>query len=101
MPLSKHHVPPRCYHEPDTFEIKIPKFKHAAYHKLLGIPPSFDEARRRLAERRNEYLEGRLSEDLMFHFKTLFVKATLPMEDIEQELLVTWWTRRPKRPRQK
>ena len=104
VPLSKHHVPPRCYRDPDTFVIKIPKFKHDAYHRLLGIPASFDEARRILTERRDDYLSGQLPADLAQHLRILFTETVIRErgEEMEQILLEVWWTRpRTKRSRRK
>jgi len=96
VPLSKHHVPPQCYELPDTFVIRVPKFKHDAYHKLLGIPASFDEARRILAERRDDYIRGKLPEDLTRHLRTLFSETMIRerADEMEQILLDVWWTRR-------
>ena len=95
MPQSKHHVPPQCYEIPDTFVIKVPKFKHEAYHELLGIPRSFDEARGILAKRRDDYVSGRLPEKLARYLRILFTETMIRgrAEEMEQILFEVWWTR--------
>jgi hypothetical protein len=94
MALSKHHVPPKCYRKPGTFVIKVPKSKHKAYHDLLGIPPTFDEARRILAERRNDYVRGQLNKNLAQALQILFVGTAIRERDMAERLLDVWWTRR-------
>jgi len=104
VPLSKHHVPPRRYKNPDTFIIKVPQFKHAAYHELLGTPASFDETRRILAERRSDYLRGQLPANLAQNLRILFTETVIRgrEEEMEQILFEVWWTRpRKKRSRNK
>ena len=97
MPLSKHHVPPRRYKDPDTFVIKVPAFKHTAYHELLGTPANFEEARLILAERRNDYVRGKLDENLARYLRILFAGAIIREKEMEQILLEVWWTRRHKK----
>lgn len=96
MPLTKHHAPPRCYHEPDTFVLHIAMHRHRAYHELLGIPHSFDEASRVLAERRRDYEQGQLDERLVRRFQLLF-PAVESYEEARQILLRDWWTPRRKK----
>jgi hypothetical protein len=99
MALSKHHVPPKCYHEPETFVLKVPRHQHAAYHELLGIPSSYDEARRVLAARRLDYARGKLPKRLEQNFRLLFSGAMTREEDNERKLLEVWWTRKSVRSR--
>jgi len=93
---SKHHVPPRCYHEPDMFIIKGARCRHRAYHDLLGIPRSYKEACDVLAVRYREREEGRLSKPLKNCFQLLF-PYTKSYEEAAQTLVKDWWTPRKKK----
>ena len=95
MPLTKHHVPPRCYHEPDTFIVRFAAHRHRAYHKLLGIPRSYEKACDVLAERYRAYEQGQLAEPLKSHFQTLFPNVK-SYEAAARILLKDWWTPRKK-----
>jgi len=90
--VTEHHVPPRLYQESETFKIRVPWFKHRAYHKLLGTPPSFEKARRVLVDRHHDYEQGQLPGPLVQYFRLLFSGART-LEEREQRLLEEWWTR--------
>ena len=96
MPLTKHHAPPQCYHEPDMFVIKIAEHRHRAYHELLGIPRSFEEAARVLADRYSDYERGKLAEPLVRCFRLLF-PGVKSYEEARRILLRDWWTPRKKK----
>lgn len=95
MALTEHHVPPQCYHEPDTFALKMALHRHRAYHKLLGIPHNFEEASRVLAERYSDYEQGRLAKSLVRHVRLLF-PGVKSYEEAKRILQRDWWTKKKK-----